>query len=84
MEFIDTIIGALIAWSAYRLGKSRERKRKPKPKKSLCGCDHHRSFHVDGIGRCQHLNWNRDRDCGCQKYVGPVTYDELIAQELEE
>lgn len=76
MEFIDTIIGAGIAWLAFRTGVRRERKRKSPG--AICGCKHHRSFHVDGEGSCQHNGWD---PCACQKYHGPRTLDDLIPED---
>lgn len=54
MEWADVILGALVSWSAYRVGIRRERRRKPRPiesPKPVCGCDHHYSHH-DKDGKC--------------------------------
>lgn len=78
-SWIDTVIGAGIAYLAYRTGTRRERRRKPGEKKPICGCGHNRSFH-EGGKKCRiKLGIDKLENCGCRQYVGPIPYDEFIA-----
>ena len=51
----------------------------PTDPKPICGCRHHASFHDDN--GCHHVWYsdygNREGECGCVKYIGPVAYDAL-------
>ncbi len=56
---------------------------------AICGCTHHRSFH-NGDGPCGAEYKTSDskrgtyfRVCGCQGYVGPKTYSEVLNEEIE-
>lgn len=80
MDYLDTILGALIAWGAYRTGVHRERKRRPGEKQPICGCGHHRSYHEEK-GGCRKSVGFDGLTCRCQKYIGPIPYDEFIAEQ---
>lgn len=78
LSWVDTVVGALVSWSAYRVGKRNGRKPidngDPKP---ICrGCKHARSYHTGGTGRCRKAGWD---SCMCQGYDGPEPLPEYYA-----
>lgn len=74
------IVGATVG---YLMARSSRRPYQPKRIEAVCGCNHHRSFHKDGTGKCNHRNAYQTLDCGCQNYVGPKTYTEVMDEELD-
>jgi hypothetical protein len=70
------------------------RRRGPKAIQPECGCEHHRSFHEGGTGKCHYLEGKAIRftggdptawekvACGCQKYTGPEPLPEYYAPEI--
>lgn len=76
-SWVDTIVGAMVTWSAYRVGKRHTRKQPldtgdPKP---ICrGCRHGRSYHEKGTGRCRYTGFDH---CKCQGYDGPEPLPEF-------
>lgn len=79
MEFLDTVLGALIAAGAWWVGRRTARQETPyKEPEPICGCGHHYSYHREG-GACAHDGRGRynkqtqryENRCTCQKYTGP-------------
>lgn len=84
-DYLDTVVGAVLAVVAYRVGRRSKRPYAPKRVEPICGCGHHRSFHrTDGPcgKRGVYLSPGHYGPCGCQNYVGPKPYSEVM-DELE-
>lgn len=87
-EFIDTLVGAGVAGVAYLVGRRSKKPYKAQPIAPMCGCRHHRSYHKDD-GPCgaQEERYDSSRGthygpCGCQNYVGPKPYSQVM-DEIE-
>lgn len=64
-------------------GRRRPRDRRRVDPQPVCGCEHHIAFHEDGVHRCHAKTGPaRDRECMCQRYVGPQPLPTYVAGEL--
>lgn len=93
MEFLDTVVGAVIAYSSLLLGERWARRKRPKVDLNapVCGCNHHYSMHDPETKRCHGTTTERryhyDEDghyvlgylpCTCRQYSGPEPLPEYF------
>ena len=76
MEFLDTVLGALVAFAGYKVGT--RRRTLPSPEGPICGCEHHFAMHDPETKKCHaYVGWHwqdavRVEDfCMCRQYTGP-------------
>ncbi len=71
----DLLAGAGVFFVGQLSGRFLYRRKRPPPsdeRAPICGCEHHVAFHEAGERRCHAKTGPaRDRDCTCQRYVGP-------------
>jgi hypothetical protein len=69
------VIADLLVGAGLLSGRFLPRRARPPvttDREPICGCEHHVAFHEAGENRCHAKTGPaRDRDCTCQKYVGP-------------
>ncbi len=71
----DLLAGAGLLAAGQVSGRFLHRRARPAPsaeRPPICGCEHHAAFHEAAENRCHaKVGPARDRDCTCQRYVGP-------------
>jgi hypothetical protein len=81
-EAIDLLAGAAIAGAGYLLGRLQRKPRAVlfKEPESICGCEHHYSFHDEAGCHFQYFDHDTERNlhCTCKKYVGPEPLPTVI------
>jgi hypothetical protein len=100
-EIITAVIGfsAGSGWGGTQAWRRCNRKWKKKinsPVEPICGCNHHKSYHLDGAGECHGLvkgdpvrfddfgnpRAHKKIKCGCQHYVGPEYLPQFTVPEI--
>lgn len=91
MEWLDTIIGAVVGAASYWAGTRRPIKKPYEDSNQpICGCKHHFSMHDPTSKQCHaqvkttgHYNEKSQyvytRQCACRNYTGPEPLPEYYA-----